>query len=166
MTGRLMIAVCGTSQSSAQEDDDAREVGRLLAERGAVIVNGGTTGVMTSSAEGASLAGGTSIGLLPGDDSAAGNEHLDFALPTGLGEMRNAMICRMTAGMVVIGGGWGTLSEIGFMLRAGKPVVALRSWDIRQPGAAEPDPTIHQAATAVEAVDWILDAVSTATNAR
>jgi uncharacterized protein (TIGR00725 family) len=121
-------------------------VGRELGSRGAVLVCGGLGGVMEAACSGAKEAGGTTIGILPGSDRSAANEHVDFAIPTGLGEARNALVVRAADALVAVGGGYGTLSEIAFALKAGKRVVGLGSWDIEgvEPAASP--------AAAVEAV--------------
>ncbi len=139
-------------------------VGWLVARRGAVIVCGGLGGVMAAAAEGAAEAGGTSIGLLPGDDAEAAADHVTVALPTGLGEMRNGLIAKSCAGMIAIGGGYGTLSEIGFMLRLGRPVAALGTWDVRAPGEIERDAAVHWATKADEAVAWVFTAAGLTTS--
>ena len=36
---------------------------------------------------------------------------------------------------MAIGGGWGTLTEIGFALRAGKPVLGVATWELERGGA-------------------------------
>lgn len=108
----------------------AKEVGRLLAEAGAVVLCGGLDGVMEAVSEGAGGAGGTVIGILPGVTREAANPHLTLALPTGLGQARNAVIATAADVVIAIGGGWGTLSEIGFARRLGRRVVALASWEV------------------------------------
>jgi uncharacterized protein (TIGR00725 family) len=153
---RPLIAVCGASEATPTEAHDAEEVGKLLAERGAVVVCGGLGGVMAAVARGATGAGGTCIGLLPGSDTDGAAPDLTIALPTGLGEMRNALIARVCVAMIAIGGGYGTLSEIGLGLRLGRPVVALHSWEVRRPGSGEADPGMHHADTPAAAVDWVL----------
>ena len=115
-----------------------------MAERGAVVVTGGLGGVMASASEGAATAGGLVIGLLPGTDRSAANEWVSFALPTGLGELRNGLVVRACDAVIAVGGGHGTLSEIALALKAGKRVVGIGSWDVEGVEAA-PD-----AATAVE----------------
>ena len=154
-----LLAVCGTSQADAPAMAASEEVGRLIAERGGIVVCGGTTGVMEGSARGAAAAGGTSLGLLPGDDLSAAAPDLTLALATGLGEIRNALIARVCAGMVAIGGGYGTLSEIGFMLRLGKPVAALNTWQLSPPGSAEPEPALHLSPSAEDAVTWLFNQI-------
>ena len=93
---------------------------------------------MEASCAGARQEGGTTVGLLPGDDRAAANPHLDVALATGLGELRNGLIVRAADAVIAVGGGYGTLSEIGFALRLGRPVMGLGTWEMaprRQAGA-------------------------------
>ena len=150
-----LIAVCGTSQASAEEEHIAEEIGRLIAERGDIVVCGGLGGVMAAVARGCAAAGGTSLGFLPGLDATEAAPDLSIAVPTGMGEMRNALIVRSSPVMITIGAGYGTLSEIGFALRLGKPVVAVHSWDFRAPGAAEMDTAVHRVETAAEAVEWV-----------
>jgi uncharacterized protein (TIGR00725 family) len=138
------IAVVGASTADADVDATAEEVGRLLAEAGAVVVCGGLGGVMEAAARGAQDAGGTTVGLLPDDDRARANPYLTVAVATGLGEVRNTLIVRDADAVIAIAGEYGTLSEIAFALRIGKPVVGLGSWDI------EGVETASDAADAVE----------------
>jgi uncharacterized protein (TIGR00725 family) len=105
-------------------------VGRELAARGAVLICGGLGGVMEAACRGAKDAGGRTIGILPGTDRAAANPFVDAAIPTGLGEARNALVVRAADALIAVGGGYGTLSEIALALKAGKRVVGLDSWDI------------------------------------
>ena len=112
----------------------AEEVGRLLAMAGAVVVTGGGTGVMEAASRGAAAAGGTTLGLLPGVARHEGNPHLTVAVPTGLGEMRNALLVRTVDALVAVGGSWGTLSEIALACRTGVPVFALHGWDLASAG--------------------------------
>ena len=128
------VAVCGSSAGTEEELAWAEQVGRLLAEAGAIVVCGGLGGVMDAAARGASAAGGVSVGLLPGDDRLGSSEHLTLALPTGMGETRNALIVRAADAVIAIGGEWGTLSEIALALRIGKPVVGLGTWDLSRSG--------------------------------
>jgi uncharacterized protein (TIGR00725 family) len=108
----------------------AESVGRELAARGAVVVCGGLGGAMEAACRGARQAGGTTVGLLPGLDRRDANPYVDVAIPTGLGEARNALVVRTADALVAVGGGYGTLSEIGLALRTGKHVVGLATWEI------------------------------------
>lgn len=154
-----LIAVCGTSLDEPGAMREAEEVGALLAERGAIVVCGGRGGVMDAVARGVRARDGTSIGLLPGDDANDANEGITIALPTGLGEMRNSLIAHTSCAMIAIGGGYGTLSEIGFALRLGRPVAALHTWDVRRAGDDVPDAALHRVETAADAVNWVLERV-------
>lgn len=124
------VAVCGASDPDPSQRQLARDVGRRLAEAGAVVLCGGLGGVMADAAEGAAAAGGTVIGILPGADRASGNPHLTIAIATGLGEARNAVLTTAADAVIAIGGGWGTLSEIGLARRRRRPVVALAGWEL------------------------------------
>jgi uncharacterized protein (TIGR00725 family) len=110
---------------------------------------------MTAVAKGAVESGGVAIGLLPGDNALEGNECLTYAIPTGLGEMRNGLLARASIGMIAIGAGYGTLSEIGFMLRLGKPLTCIRSWSVRAPHDDELEKAIHWADDPPDAVSWL-----------
>jgi uncharacterized protein (TIGR00725 family) len=128
------VAVVGPGDDAAREEMDiARQVGRLLADRKVIVVCGGLAGVMSAACEGASNAGGLTIGLLPGRDRAAGNQYLSVALPTGLGELRNGMVVAVSDAVIAIGGSWGTLSEISLAMRAGKPTVVIGGWTVDDP---------------------------------
>jgi uncharacterized protein (TIGR00725 family) len=105
-------------------------VGRLLAEHGAVLVCGGLGGKMEAACRGAKQAGGTTVGLLPGESRSDANRFVDVAIPTGLGEARNALVVRSADVVVAVGGGYGTLSEIALALKIGKRVVGLGTWEI------------------------------------
>jgi len=104
----------------------AEEVGRLVAERGAVLVNGGTSGIMEASARGAQQAGGLTIGFLPQGDYSHANAYLDIAFPTGMGTMRNVLTSRGCDAVIMLGGGAGTLNEVTLAYDFGTPVIVLR----------------------------------------
>ena len=137
------IAVVGPSASTAELDALGVAVGTELARHGAIVLCGGGDGVMAAVARGVRTGGGTSIGLLPGTERADGNAALTFALPTGLGEMRNALLVRAADGVLALGGSWGTLSEIALAVRTRVPIVCLGGWTIRDEQAAEPAGLLH-----------------------
>lgn len=111
---------------------------------------------MAAACRGAQLAGGTTIGILPGTDRAGGNRWLDVAIATGLGEARNALVVRAADAVVAVGGGYGTLSEIGFALKTGRPVVGLQTWELSRHGTSVD--AILRAGDAREAVAMALAA--------
>jgi len=127
---KRIIAVVGAGDSDERLDAMAEEVGRLVAGAGCVLVNGGLGGVMLSSARGASRAGGVTVGLLPGLSARDANPFIEVAVPTGMGEMRNALIIRSASAVIAIGGGYGTLSEVALALKTGVPVVGIGTWDV------------------------------------
>jgi hypothetical protein len=128
---RRYVAVCGASEATPSQLDAAREVGRLLAQAGAIVINGGLGGVSSAASEGAAVAGGVVVGLLPDAHRAGANPYLTVALPTGLGQSRNALIVTAAQSVIAIGGGWGTLSEIALAKRLGRPVITLDSWPVK-----------------------------------
>ena len=143
------VAVVGPGDGATPEETGlAREVGRLLAEAGAIVVCGGLGGVMAAACAGAAERGGLSVGLLPGSDRAEGNQYLTVGLPTGIGELRNGLVVRASDAVIAIGGSWGTLSEIALAKRAGKPVVVVSGWTIEghlAPGGLSPAEAVRQA---------------------
>lgn len=147
------VAVIGAGQATEEQERVAERVGALLAEAGAVVVSGGRGGVMLASCRGAQQRGGVTVGLLPGSDRAEGNPFLTVALPTGMGELRNGLVARTADGLVAVGGGWGTLSEIGFAMRLGRPLVAVGSWRVAAPDGGASYPVVD---TADAAVAWVL----------
>ena len=145
------IAVVGPGRdASAGELAAAEEAGAAIAAAGATLVCGGLGGVMEAACRGARSRGGFTVGLLPGSDRDDANGWVVLALPTGLGEARNALVVRAADAVVAIGGGWGTLSEIALALRRGLPVLGVATWELARGG--EPVAgvrTVDDAATAV-----------------
>lgn len=130
MSGPAYIAVVGASKATERDMQDAEQVGRLLGERAVYVVCGGRGGVMAAASKGCSQAGGTVIGMLPGDDRSDANEWVTIAIPTGLGELRNGLIVRTADAMIAVGGAYGTLSEVALGLQAGLKVFGLHTWGI------------------------------------
>ena len=141
----------GSGTSDARLDGIAEEVGRLLALRGAVRVSGGLGGIMEAACRGARNAGGATVGLLPGTDRSEGNRWVEIAIPTGLGEARNALVVRSADAVIAIGGEYGTLSEIALALKMGKPVIGIETWELSRGGIPSRD--VLRATTAAEAVE-------------
>jgi hypothetical protein len=141
----VQVAVIG---SGAEHEERAEEVGRLLAERGATVVTGGRGEVMAAASRGAKLAGGTTIGIVPGESRAEANEWADHVVATGIGHARNLAVVASGDAVIAVGGRYGTLAEIGLALTLGRRVVVLDpGWEI--------DGTLR-AATPQEAVELAL----------
>jgi uncharacterized protein (TIGR00725 family) len=136
--------------SGAANEPAAEEVGRLLAERGVTVVCGGHGEVMAAAARGAKAAGGTTIGILPGSSRGEANEWIDHVVVTGMGHARNLAVAASGDGVIAVGGAYGTLTEIGFAVILGRPVVVLDG--PRVEGVA-------RAASAGEAVDYVLSRI-------
>lgn len=128
---RRYVAVCGASEATQTQLDAAREVGRLLAESGAIVINGGMGGVSSAASEGAASAGGTVVGILPNTDREGANPHLTISLPTGMSRARNVLIVTAAESVIAIGEGWGTLSEIAIARSLGRSVTVLDSWSVK-----------------------------------
>ena len=118
----IQVSVIG---SGAEHEQRAEEVGRLLAERGCVVVTGGLTEVMAAASRGAKSVGGTTVGILPGNQRRTGNEWLDVEIVTGTGHARNLAVAASGDAVIAVGGAWGTLAEISFAAMLGRRVVIL-----------------------------------------
>lgn len=123
---RTVVGVMGGGEVSDRQATVAYELGRLVAENGWVLLNGGRdSGVMDASARGAREAGGLTVGILPDDHRERASGHLDIQIVTGMGSARNAINVLSSDVVIACSGGAGTLSEIALALKAERPVVAL-----------------------------------------
>lgn len=122
-----IIAVIGAGQCESSIYQLALEVGEEVAKRGAILVCGGLGGVMEAAAKGASMAGGLTVGILPGPSINSANPYIKVPVATDMGQARNVIIAHTADGLVAVAGGAGTLSEIGHALKLGKPVVGLKT---------------------------------------
>ena len=131
MSEPLQISVVGGAQVESDLLRDAEAVGRGIAEAGAVLVCGGRGGVMEAASKGASDAGGVVLGVLPTLSREDANPYVSHAVATGVGEARNLAVVASGDAVIAVGGEWGTLSEIAYARKLGRPVVAIRSWPLR-----------------------------------
>lgn len=146
-----IVGVIGSSLASGKPYDEAVEVGRLAAKRGALVLTGGLGGVMEAACKGAKECGGQTIGILPGFDDRDANRYVDIPIITGLNHARNIVIVRTSDVLIAVGGEYGTLSEIAFALKLGKPVISLGSWDVGE--------AIRKAQSPEEAIAMAFDAI-------
>jgi uncharacterized protein (TIGR00725 family) len=146
------VGIIGPGDGGSRECQAAYEVANVLASAGVPIVCGGRGGVMEAASRGAADAAGIALGILPEEDLSGANPYLSVALPTGIGEMRNALIARGSVCLVAIGGGLGTLSEMALGLKWAKPVFTLYE-DIQLPGA---DP----AGNVEQLIEWVLECLT------
>jgi len=134
------VAVVGSGTATGDLYEKARTVGRLIAERGGILVCGGLSGVMEAAARGATEAGGATVGILPDEDRRRQNIYLTYSLATGTGQARNlAVVCSGDV-VIAVGGEYGTLSEIGLARKVGRPVVVLEGWDLGEHVTVAPSP--------------------------
>ena len=127
-----MIAVIGAGSCDDQLYRTAQHLGKLLAVAGFTVICGGLGGVMEAVCNGAKEENGLTIGILPGDESAAANPFVDIVIPSGMGIGRNLLIIRAADAVIAVNGGYGTLSEIAFALQLGKPLIGLGSWKVSE----------------------------------
>ena len=147
MNSRKIVAVIGSRDCDATLYQMAQEVGRRVAEGGAILVCGGRGGIMEAACRGVAEAKGVSVGILPGNDIADANDYVTVPIASGIGLARNYLIVRSATAAIAIGGQYGTLSEIAYCLQLGVPVFSLRSWDIKG---------VIQVETPAQAVDLAL----------
>ncbi|HVD38251.1 MAG TPA: TIGR00725 family protein [Solirubrobacterales bacterium] len=151
---RSQVAVIGAS--GTQEGEEAwalaEEVGRRLAEAGVVLVCGGGGGVMEAASRAAAEAGGTVIGIVPGESPVDANPYSTHVVATGIGHARNLAVVSSGEAVIAIGGEWGTLSEIGFARVIGREVIALRSWELDGRERMRGGPGVVVVETAEEAI--------------
>jgi uncharacterized protein (TIGR00725 family) len=152
VTSQRYVSVVGSGNARGELYENAREVGRLVAERGATVVCGGLSGVMEAAARGAAEAGGTTIGILPDEDRRRQNEYLTYSVATGVGQARNLVVVCSGDVVIAVGGEYGTLSEIGLARKVGRPVVVVEGWDLGEHVIAASSPR-----EAVEVAFGLLD---------
>jgi hypothetical protein len=119
------VGVIGAGSCTPEIVELAAEVGREIAHAGGVLVCGGLGGVMAAAARGAKEAGGTTLGVLPGETHDETNPYIDYAVVTRMGHARNVIIVHTADVLVAVAGGYGTLSEIALALKSGKRVFGI-----------------------------------------
>ena len=144
----MQIAVIG---SGAEWAPQAEEVGKLLAGRGCVVVCGGLGEVMEAVARGAKKAGGTTVGVLPGESPKDANRWIDYAVATGTGHARNLAVVASCEAAIAVGGRWGTAAEVSYARLLGRPVVVLG------PGPPVDGEGVEHADTPADAVERALE---------
>ncbi|UCH81735.1 MAG: TIGR00725 family protein [Nitrospiraceae bacterium] len=125
----MIISVIGAGSCDEQTYKTAEDVGRIVAQRGAILITGGLGGVMEAASKGANRAGGTVIGILPGFSNKEANKYVTIPVTTGLSHARNVIVVRSADAVIAVAGEYGTLSEIAIALKLGKPVVGINSWE-------------------------------------
>ena len=126
-----VVAVIGGHSCTKEVEQIAHKIGKIVAKMGAILVCGGLGGVMEAACKGASSQGGLTIGMLPGDSKVVANPYVSIGIPTGLGLARNVLVVKGADIVVAISGSYGTLSEIAYAMQYAKPVIGIKTWDIK-----------------------------------
>jgi uncharacterized protein (TIGR00725 family) len=144
---KIRIGVIGGASPESKYRHIAYDLGKRIAEKGAILVCGGLGGVMEAAARGAKKAGGITVGILPGNSPADANAHIDIPIATGLGYTRNSLVAMNADVLIAVDGQFGTLTEIAYGNIYGKKVIGIGTWDIQG---------VKNAETAEEAIDLAL----------
>lgn len=144
---RIRVGVIGGANPEDEWRQLAFDIGRLVAERDAVLVCGGLGGVMEAAARGAKKAGGLTLGILPGSTPSDANPYIDIAVATGMGYTRNSLVAMNADILIAVDGQYGTLTEIAFGLIYGKKIIGIGTWEIQG---------VQMAETAQEAIELAL----------
>ena len=155
---KKLIAVIGGSAPTSKEAGLAEEVGQELAKHGAILICGGLGGVMEAACRGARSEGGLTIGILPGENRQLANPYVEIPIATGIGYARNAAVVKSAQAVIAVGGSYGTLTEIGYALQSGLPVIGLNTWTISRNDRQ--DKSIIPAESPAEAVRLALELAS------
>ncbi|KAF6242038.1 TIGR00725 family protein [Nitrosopumilus sp. b1] len=128
MVRKRQILVIGHNDNGCTPDHEkiAYETGSEIAKSGSVLISGGLGGVMKASCHGAHDAGGLSIGIIPQGEHSFANEFCDIVIPSGMGLTRDFLNALSADGIIIIGGGSGTLSEVCAAYMHKRPMVAIR----------------------------------------
>jgi uncharacterized protein (TIGR00725 family) len=106
----------------------AEEIGKEIALHGAILLTGGTSGVMGAVSRGAKQANGLVVGILPGDTLEVANEYIDIPITTGLSfDYRSLILVHSSDVIIMIAGGNGTLGELSAAYLNRKPVVIVEA---------------------------------------
>lgn len=147
LKNKIRIGVIGGASPAPEFKEIAFAIGKKIAEKGAVLVCGGLSGVMEAAARGVKAGQGFSLGILPGNSAKDANPYIDIAVATGMGYSRNHLVVMNSDVLIAIDGEYGTLSEIAYARVHGKKIIGIKTWDI---------PGIIKAKTADEAIDLAL----------
>lgn len=158
INGFIFIGVIGGGEVDYKTTVIAEEVGREIARHNAVLVCGGMGGVMEAACRGAVSEGGLTIGILPGDSRKQANDYVRIPIVTGIGYARNVAVVKSSQAIIAIDGSYGTLTEIGYALQSGIPVIGLDTWTFSNKN--QPDCQIINADSPEDAVELALSMIN------
>ncbi len=129
MAKKRQILVIGnnTNGCTPKHEKIAYDIGVKIAKSDSVLITGGLGGVMTAAAHGAKDANGLTVGIIPQADASEANEFCDIVIPTGMGLTRDYLNALSADGVIIVGGGSGTLSETCGAYMFKKPIVAIKN---------------------------------------
>ncbi len=153
---KLFISVIGESKISKKNKAIAERVGELLAEAGAIVFCGGTSGVMKAVCKGVKKGGGITVGILPGSKRKQANQYVDIPVVTGVGYARNKYVVKSGQAVIAIGGSYGTLNEMSFALGYKIPLFGINTWELYKKDHKKPP--IKYCKTAEQAVSLAVKA--------
>ena len=128
---KTRVGVIGGATAEDHFLETAFRVGQLIAQRGAVLVCGGLSGIMEAAARGAKSAGGLTMGILPGSAREDANPDIDIPIVTGMGYTRNSLVVMNSDVLIAISGQYGTLSEIAYGCVHQKKIAGIGTWEIK-----------------------------------
>ena len=129
-TKKIFLGIIGGSSCTKEVGQLAYDVGKEIAKAKAILLCGGLGGTMEAACRGAKSENGTTIGILPSWNRHSANQYVDYAIVTGLSEMRNLLVVENSDAIIALPGRYGTLSEIAFCLNSGKPIISFSNWNI------------------------------------
>ncbi len=153
---KLIIGVMGPSDASESATKQARELGRLIAKEGWLLLSGGmASGVMDAANRGAHEERGTTIGILPTDDSSLWSKEIDIPIVTKMGSGRNFINALSSEVLVAVGMSAGTSTEVAFAIQLGKPVILMENSEENEAFFRKMGKKVYASKTAKETVNLI-----------
>lgn len=124
---QILVIGHNTNGCTPEHEKVAYDVGVEIAKSDSVLITGGLGGIMTAASHGAKDANGLTVGIIPQADASEANEFCDIVIPTGMGFTRDFLNALSADGVIIVGGGSGTLSEVCASYMSKKPMVAIRN---------------------------------------
>ena len=126
------ITIFGTGRAKPGDSayELAYETGKMLAQAGFTIANGGYGGTMLAAAKGAAEAGGEIIGVTCSAFKGKPNEYISREIVADSLDERLDTLIKLGQGYVVLPGGTGTLLELA------------KVWELKNKGFLEADKPI------------------------
>ena len=109
----------------------AEETGRLIAKKKATLLCGHIIGAMGAALKGAKKAGGKTVVIAPYGEEKGDLSNCDVYIPSTMNWFsRGGTLVNAVDGIIVVGGGIGTISEIVYAWWKEKPVVIIETGEV------------------------------------